>query len=261
MFDGLKAPRDITKYTLMRGVTDFGNLNQYNLFETGYPYLIIVSTPRFMDKLADKYTEIGNLWRAFLHILEYEFRGLDGIENITSDASELTNNISTLNVITKVNEQSASTFTAQYFEKSGSTLTKVAKIYLTGIKDPRTQLKHYHGLIEDGTLEAGYENEVFSFLYFVTDNTGLELEQAYYIMDAQLTEAETSMYAQTKGEIGFREITLNFSGFPVSNDLVTSKCKQVLDYINDPTRNSNAIVKSSLNFNYTGISNIDKYAK
>lgn len=260
MFEYLKKPRDITKYTLMRGTTDFGNLAQYNLYESGYPYLVIVSVPRFMDMLAKKNETYKTLWDNYLHILEYEFRNIDGLEDISSDASELTNGISNLNVITKVNMQSGSTFSMRFFEKSGSVIARVHELYLRGIKDPRTQYKHYNGLIQDGSLEAGYENEVFSFLFFVTDNTGTEIEKAYFIVSAQPTKAETSMYNSERGDIGFKEITVEFSGFPITGSLVESRAKKVLDWINNPA-NPQHIVRDSNDFEYTGISEIENYAK
>lgn len=258
MFEHLKKPRNITKYTLMRGTTDFGNLAQYNLYESGYPYLVIVSVPKFMDMLAETNETYKTLWENYLHILEYEFRGIDGLENITTDTSELTNGISTLNVITKVNMQSASTFSMRFFEKSGSVITRTHELYLRGIKDPRTQFKHYNGLIQDGSLEAGYENEVFSFLYFVTDNTGTEIEKAYFIVSAQPTTAETSIYESEKGTIEFKEITTEFSGFPITGSAVDQRAKKVLDWINNTKQNPDAIVKNSDNFAYTGITDIGK---
>lgn len=256
MFEHLKAPKDITKYTLMRGTTDFGNLAQYNLYETGYPYLVIVSTPKFMDMLATKNATYNTLWTNYLHILEYEFRGIDGIENITADPSTLTNGISELDIITKVNMQSNGKFSMRFFEKSGSVITRTHELYLRGLKDPRTQFKHYNGLIASGDLEPGYENEVFSFLYFVTDNTGTEIEKAYFIVSAQPTSAETSIYEAEKGTIEFKEITVEFSGFPITGDPVNARAKKVLDWINNTQSNPNAIIKNSNDFMYTGIEKI-----
>ena len=40
MFTDLKDPRDVTKYTLFRGTTDFTQLQQFDLYESGYPYLV-----------------------------------------------------------------------------------------------------------------------------------------------------------------------------------------------------------------------------
>lgn len=250
MYDYVKKPRDYTKYTLMRGVTDFGNLEQYNLFETGYSFLTIVGVPKFLEALCNESGNFRTLFDNYKHILEYEFRGLDGIEDITSETLEITNNISQLNVISKTTMQSASQVSMRYFEKSGSVITRVHETFLRGIRDPRTQFKHYHGLIENGKVEDGYENEVFTFLYGVTDNTGLNLEKAYLLLNAQPTKAETSMYASEKGEIDKKEITCEFNCFPITGDLVDQKAKQYLDYLNT------TIIKNSTNFNYTGIDKI-----
>ena len=99
MYEGLKKPMSVTRYTLMRGVTDFGNLKQYDLFESGYPFLVVVDYPKFLQKLKKVNTDYENLINNYLHILEYEFRGLDGLDNITGDTQELTNGINTLNLI------------------------------------------------------------------------------------------------------------------------------------------------------------------
>lgn len=257
MFENLKQPRNLTQYTLMRGTTDFGNLNQYNLYESGYPYLVVVSVPKFLDTLAAQNSTYKTLLENYLHILVHEFRGIDGFEDITTETQTLTNGISELNIITKVQMQSASTFSMRYFEKSGSVLTRLHELYLRGIKDPRTQIKHYNGLIKDGTLESGYENEVFSFLYFVTDNTGLQIEKAFFIISAQPTKAETSIYEAEKGTIEFKEITCEFTGFPITGSAVDERAKKVLDWINNDANPKRYILNSD-NFGYTGISDIGK---
>lgn len=259
MFSNLRQPKDLTKYTLMRGVTDFSKLEQYNLYESGYSYLVLVSIPAFLDKLKEKNTNYGTLINNYCHILEYEFRGLDGLDNITSDTSELTNGISTLNMITKVNQQSASTFTMRYFEKAGSTITRTHELFLRGIKDPRTQLKHYNGLIGskagDNVYDpstVGYENETFSFLYLNTDNTGLALEKAVFIIGAQPTTAELSIYESEKGDIGFKEVSVEMNGFPITGSAVDAEAKLILDWINS-SDNSNRVIRDSSNFGYSAI--------
>lgn len=51
-FKGLKTPRELLNYNLMRGVTDFSNLKQWDLYEKGYPFLVVVSIPDFLKDLA-----------------------------------------------------------------------------------------------------------------------------------------------------------------------------------------------------------------
>ena len=256
IFAGLKTPRDLTQYTLLRGVTDFSNLAQFNLFETGYSFLIPVGIPKFLEVLRDQNSEYRQLIDTYKHILQYEFRGIDGFDNITVDTSELTNGISTLNVITKVNMQSASQFSMRFFEKSGSLITRVHELFLRGIKDPRTQVKTYNGLLDTKNTgsaamsEAGYEHETFRFLYLVTDNTVMNLEKAYYIVCGQPTTAETNIYNSERGEIGFKELTCEFNGYPITGPEITAKGKEFLNWIRANSEFQDA------NFHYKGIDDI-----
>ena len=221
IFDGTKEIRDLTQYALFRGVTDWANLHQFNQFESGYGMLIVLTIPNFLKALAAKSDKYQKLIDTYVHVLEYEFRGLDGIDNMTSDTAELTNGVKSINVINKVNSQSGSTFTMRYFEKSGSIMTKVHELFLRGVKDPTTQVKHYHGLIEDGTIkEPGFDQEVFSFLYIVTDNTLMNVEKAFYIVAAQPTNADLNIYNIERGDIGFKELSVEFSGFPITNTII-----------------------------------------
>ena len=116
MFSNLKTPRDITSYTLFRGTTDFTQLQQFDLYESGYPYLIVVSIPEFLRKMADSGDEnVRNLIKSYVHILEYEFRGLEsGIDNITANPVEISNGIQSINVINKVEAPSASNISMRY---------------------------------------------------------------------------------------------------------------------------------------------------
>ena len=235
IFDGTTETKDLTKWSLFRGVTDWANLEQFNQFETGYSFLVVLSIPKFMKLLSEKNEKYRNLIETYVHVLEYEFRGLEGIENMSSDPNELTNGIKTLNVITKVNSQSNGQFTMRYYEKAGSLITKFHELFLRGIKDPTTQVKHYHGLIESGELEPSFANEVFSFLYIVTDNSLRNVEKAFYIVGAQPTSADFQIYNSTKGTIEFQELSVEFNGFPIQNTQVNKRAQELLDWIRKGT--------------------------
>ena len=45
IFEGQITPRDITAYTLFRGVPDYSNLTQFNAFEGGYSMLVVLEIP------------------------------------------------------------------------------------------------------------------------------------------------------------------------------------------------------------------------
>lgn len=228
-----KKARSIQEYSMMRGVTDFSNAAQFNLFESGYSHLCVITKPAFLETLAKKDKSVERLLETFCYILEYEFKGLDGIEDITADSLEVTDGISTLNVVGKVNKQSASEISMNFTEKSGSVITNFLRYYLEGIKDPRTQAKTYHGLIKKGTMAAGFENEVFNLLYIVTDNTMLGLEKAYLLCNAWPTKVPTSIYNSEKGSIEKKDIDLSWQCFVIDGPEVDQRALKCLAYINE----------------------------
>lgn len=269
-FKGLKTPREILQYNLMRGVTDFSNLEQYDLYEKGYPFLMVVKAPDFLMDLADKDVNgIGVLVNNYIHILENDFRGLDGLDNITGESSsEITNGIRSIQLINKVTKPSNSQFSMRFYERSGSIITKVNELYLTGIKDPDTQVKHYHGLIDDWVFrgipstsgkDPGPHRECWAFLYFITDNTMTKIERAFLIAAAQPNMADfSSLYTGEKGQIEFPELQLNFNGFPINNDMVYMKAQQALLAMRNPKNlTGSRIIVDSNNFVYSGIKDIN----
>ena len=140
IFDGTKQTRDLTSYALFRGVTDWANLYQFNQFETGYGLFIVLTIPRFLKELAHRSEQYAKLINTYVHILEYEFRGLDGIDNMQGETNELTNGVKQINIINKVTSQSGSNFSLRYFEKSGAIITKVHELFLRGVKTLQLQL-------------------------------------------------------------------------------------------------------------------------
>ena len=224
-----KRARSVAEYTMMRGVTDFSNASQFNLYEKGYSFLFIVTKPKFIEVLAEEDSNVRNLANAFYNILQYEFKGLDGLDNITTDTLEFTDGISTMNAIGKVNMQSQAEITMNFTEKSGTTITKFTDYYLRGIRAPRTQAKTYHGLIKSGKLAAGFENEVFNLLYINTDNTMLTVEKAYLLANAWITTSNNNIYQGTKDDIAQKaDIDGTFNCFVLDGPEVDKRANMVL---------------------------------
>ena len=258
IFTDTKDFKDVTTYRLMRGVPDFGSLVQFNPYETGYAAFIICQMPKFMELLA-KYDENYNkLISNWAHIIEYEFKSFDGLEDLSADTMQLGDDLNNINVISKVNMQSASEFSLTYDEKSGSPLTKFAKLYLTGIKDPRTQVKTYHGLIHSNQMEPGFENEVFTFLFITTDNTMREVENAVLLIGCQLNSADLNIYNYTKGDIGKRDITVKFSGYPVQSTYINKAAQSMLSFLLSSDAGARQIIVNSDEYEYTGTEQITK---
>lgn len=217
---------------LMRGVMDFSNLAQWDMYESGYAFLKIIKIPTFLEKLREQ-EEYKSLIDSYKRILEFEFRSVNGLPNIESEALEITNGISTIELVGKTTYASNITFSMPYYERSGAPLTKVHELFLRGIKDPKTGFKHYNGLIKSGDLKASYENETFTFLFGFTDNTGLNLERAYMALGVQPTTAPLSeLYDYTKGTVENKELSLEFRGYIVTGIEVDACGSKVLQYLN-----------------------------
>lgn len=258
MFTNTKDFKDVTTYRLMRGVPDFGSLVQFNPYETGYAAFIICQMPKFIELLAKYDANYNKLISNWAHIIEYEFKSFDGLEDLTADTIQLGDDLNNINVISKVNMQSASEFSLTYDEKSGSPLTKFAKLYLTGIKDPRTQVKTYHGLIHSNKMEPGFENEVFTFLYINTDNTMREVESAFLLIGCQLNSAQLTNYEYTKGDISKRDVTVKFSGYPVQSSYIDLAAKNMLSFLLSSDAGARQIIVNSDEYKYTGTEQVAK---
>lgn len=266
LFSDLKQPRDITGYTLFRGTTDFSQLKQFDLYETGFPYLIMVSMPKFLTAMAEADSEVKTIVDNYKAVVEREFVGFDsGIENIQSETQEISNGIQSVNVITKVNAPSATTFSMTYKEKAGTPLTKLHEIYLRSIADPGSTFKTYNGLI---TLDANnpfhpnllsFDDECFSFLYMHTDNTGLLLERAVYFVCCQPTTANLDIYNGRKGDVNFSDISVEFNGFPLMGKQIDKKAVEILNWMNSEA-NNNQVQRNSWNYNYEAISDTNRLA-
>ena len=232
-------PKNLTQYTALRGVVDFSQIGQFDQFETGYSFLSVLKMPKFLEVLAEQDTGVAQMVNSFKHMLQYEFKGISGLPDIQADTFEISDGSNTQRMINNVSRETSVTLSSPYYERSGSLITRFSEYYLTGIKDPMSKAKTYHGLIKNGLLEPSLENEVFTFMYYVTDNTMLRLEKAYLLANVQLTKAETSMYDTTKGDISNKEITIEWNCFPITGYEVDKAAKVLLQDINGVSVNVN----------------------
>ena len=252
--DGVVAPIASSQNVDMRGVVDYGDLYQFAPYESGYSFISVINGPRFVTQLFQG-EPLEELQKSFINIIENEFRGLDGIEDITSDTMEITDNISTMSLISKVTQTTNSQITMRFFEKTGALITKYIATYLRYIRDPKTQAKTYGGNISYSTSQAeiGPAQEVFNMLYIVTDSTCLHIEKAFLLLNAQPTSAGYSeLYNTEKGQIETKEITVNWNCFVVDGKRVNKVAKTYLDnIINNGVVEDGKININSWNMNWT----------
>lgn len=247
----IKMPRNVTEYTLMKGVTDFSNLKQFDLFESGYSFLTVVSVPRFMQLLAAQDTKVKNLQDGIVHIMECEFKGLDGIPDVTADAGTISNGANEMQLINNVTMETSIQVSMSFYERSGSLITNYLNYYLTGIKDPYSKAKTYHGLIGSSVTDPGPDYEVFTFLYYVTDNTMRSIEKAYLLCNAQpVTAPNGTLYNSQRGTYDFQELNLSFNCYPIVGDQINKYAAMMLQNDLTTTDTSRMLVLDSNDYKY-----------
>lgn len=234
MFENLR-PINKNAISDMRGLIDPSNLAQFNLYEGGYAIFKVLSIPYYLQLLCKKNKQYRTMIETYVNVLEQEFKGLDGLNNIEAETDEFTNNLTTIQMINKITYNAHSTFTLNYTEKAGAVLTRTNEFILTGIKDPKTGFKHYHGIIKDGTIDldkVGFQSECFTFLYMITDNTGYRLERSYLIVGAQPTNAPlANLYESEKGNYEFKQVSMEYTGYALTGDAIDEKAKTYLEYL------------------------------
>lgn len=229
MNDNSLNPYTAESYADLRGIVEFGNLGQFAPYEGGYSFFGVINSPYFMRHTAQP-DWVKQLNDAFVKAIEQEFRGLDGIEDITTETMEITDGISNLNLISKTVQPTAGTFSMRVTEKVGTLYTKYVSTYLRFLKDPRTLATTYGGLIGKEFTRRNFAYEVFNFLYIVTDSTMRNVEKAFLILNAQPTTASYSeLFNSEKGSVENKEIQLQFNGFAIDGSKVNLVAKNYLD--------------------------------
>lgn len=258
--DFSKRPYAAKEYADMRGVVDFGNLAQFAPYEGGYCFIAVINGPHCMtldpDSSTGKYMK--DLQDAFIKVIENEFKGLDGIDDITTETMEISDNISTMSLISKSIQNTNSQITMRFTEKTGSLLTKYISTFIRIIKDTKSQAKTYGGLITkerlDNSFDPGPRHEVFNMLYIITDATCLRIEKAFLILNAQPTSAPFSdLYNSEKGDIQSKEISVQFNAFVVDGNVANKLASAYMRTLINTTdnRENGKINVNSWNFNWS----------
>ena len=257
--DYSKKPYSAKTYANMRGVVDWGNLFQFAPYESGYCFIAVINAPYIGTVKAanggcSDIDGFGDLQTAFVKVLEQEFKGLSGIGNITSDTMEISDGITSISLLGKVNQETNSQISMEFTEKTGSLITKYVSSYLRFVRDPKTEAKTYGGAINSSNArDVTPAKEVFNLLYIITDSTCLNVEKAFLILNAQPTEAAYGdLYNMNKGDISTKEVTVNFNAFVVDGKIPN---KIALAYmrsmVNTGAFNPGAINTNSYNMDWS----------
>lgn len=151
-------------------VTD-QNLDNFTPYIQGVSRIWLHKVPHFMNVIYPTKTT------AFKTFVEAGYKRVDGIGDITVDfvdfeggfAGQKFSNVS-------IARDDTDTITISVYELTGSPLREYLDTWITGTRDPRSGIAHYHGAIKSGDATYGEINHTCEFVYADMDPTGMELE-------------------------------------------------------------------------------------
>ena len=153
------SSRDLTRYSLFLGGLNVKAkaLEQYNPLKTGYTRIFVVQMPKFMNKILPIAT------KNFKHMIEYGFKSIDGIQNLTMEYEAITGGYAGRSFeIPTILKDETNAITIKLQEMSGSPVREYIEMWLSGISDPHTGLCHYHGAWQHcgAGICGGFEGKV-----------------------------------------------------------------------------------------------------
>lgn len=147
------------------------NLDQFTPYIRGVSRIFVHKSPQFM---LTKYPEHTSRFKTYI---ETGYKSISGIGDISVDFTTFEGGFNGQNFSTpQMARDDTESVTISVYELSGSPVREYIDTWVTGVRDIRSGIAHYHGAIEDGTVTYSETNHTAEFIYTTYDPTGLTPE-------------------------------------------------------------------------------------
>ena len=148
------------------------NLDQFTPYIRGVSRVFLHKPPAFM---LERYPDMT---RRFKTYLETSYTSLDGIGDISVDFTDFEGGFAGQRYSTvMLARDDTENITIQVYELSGSPVREYLDTWVTGTRDPRSGIAHYHGVIADKGAEYYSEkNHTAEMFYVNLDPTAINIE-------------------------------------------------------------------------------------
>lgn len=195
---------------------------------TGYGFIVWRKLPTWVTK---EYPDLREMH-------EKLFRSFNGLQDIEMNTSAITEGFSNSEYQVATSAQNFQGFSMNFREYSGSPIRNSITHWVSGIRDPRTNLARYP---KEYGLEYSAKNHTGELLYIMTrpdaDNAsanGKNIEFACLMTAVMPTRIPLSHMNYTAGSNDTPEIELSFTGVPIIgpkvDDLAVSELGRVSSY-------------------------------
>jgi len=194
-----------------------GDINKYNKtmdpLITGYSFIVWTRLPNWFFKATNE--TFGN----FAKLTQTNFRAYSGVNDMELQTEDYAlgfagNNHSVAKSMQKWNE-----FSVTHREFSGSPIMNCYKMWISGIRDPRTGLATYPNFAEGDEREYNHYNHSGELMYMVTRPDAMNpdinpVEFAIYWTEVIPTKIPLAHFNYTQGDNAIHELEIPFKGHP-----------------------------------------------
>lgn len=174
------------------------NLDKFNPYIQGVSRIFLYTPPTFMDKIFPDQT------KNFKAYIQTGYTRIDGIGDISVEftdfeggfAGQRFSNVS-------LSRDDTDTLTITVYEQSGSMIREYLDTWISGTRDPRSGIAHYHGAIDEADVNKktpyAEKHHTAEFIYITMDPTGKAIEYACMFAHAFPTKVSKSHLNYEKG--------------------------------------------------------------
>jgi hypothetical protein len=190
---------DYSKFSYFLGGIDVTqqNLDQFTPYIQGVSRIFVYNSPNFMRTMFKEKTD------RFENYIETGYTRVDGIGDISVDfvdfeggfAGQRFSNVS-------LSRDETDSITISVYEQTGSPVREYVETWITGTRDYKSGIAHYHGALEiqgGGALKYSEKNHTAEFIYMTLDPTGKSIEYACMFAHAFPTKVQKSHLNYEKG--------------------------------------------------------------
>lgn len=151
------------------------NLDQFTPYIRGVSRIFMHKVPPYMYKLDPAMT------KRFKTYIETGYKSVNGISNIDVEFTTFEGGFNGQSYQTvQAARDSTESVTISVYELTGSPIREYLDTWVTGVRDIRSGIAHYHGLVEAANaadrVEYAEINHTAEFVYTTYDPTGLTVE-------------------------------------------------------------------------------------
>lgn len=169
-----KNNKNMAKFSYWLGGIDVTqqNLDQFDPYIQGVSRFFVYKLPYFMEK------GFEDLSKRFKSYLEVGYRSISGIQGLEVQFVEFEGGFANQKFSNVSGSQdNTDTVTINVYELSGSPIREFLDTWITGVRDPRSGIAHYHGMLDEG-VSYSEKNHTAEFIYFTLDPTARKIEYA-----------------------------------------------------------------------------------